>query len=214
MAKIHPWVDKFPVKLDLKYLIIGTHPPMPYGGKLDFYYGNMNEFWRFLDAVYPENNLYQNGCPLMEDIQSFLARIKMSITDIVYRTKVDKFSTDNQMGTIIPDDLNPYLKDWLKNSKVEKIYFTSFGGKNSAKQLFKKWYKKEFQKVCKLDKNHENKLEIFGRNIQFIDLFSPSPSANRSSKRIKEFQNYLIDHPNTKFDDFRIDWYKQKLPKL
>jgi hypothetical protein len=210
----HPWLDNYPVKEDSKYLIIGTHPPMPYCGKLDFYYGNLNEFWRFLDEVYPGNKLYENGCPELKDIQIFLDKIKISVTDIVYKTHVDIFSTDNEMGTIIPDDLNPYLKDWLKNSKVEKIYFTSFGGKNSAKQLFKKWYKKEFQKVCKLDKNHENKLEIFGRNIQFIDLFSPSPSANRSSKRIKEFQNYMIDQPKAKFDEFRIDWYKLKLPKL
>jgi len=30
---IHPWLEKYPIKKDSKYLIIGTHPPMPYCGK-------------------------------------------------------------------------------------------------------------------------------------------------------------------------------------
>lgn len=59
--KNHPWLEKYPLKKGFKYLIIGTHPPMPYCGKLDFYYGNMNEFWRFLDKVYPRNKLPLQG---------------------------------------------------------------------------------------------------------------------------------------------------------
>jgi G:T/U-mismatch repair DNA glycosylase len=82
---------------------------MPYGGKLEFYYGNMNEFWRFLDLVYPGDKLYLNGCPKFEDIISFLDKTKMSITDMVNETSVEKFSTDNEMGKISTDDLNPYL---------------------------------------------------------------------------------------------------------
>jgi G:T/U-mismatch repair DNA glycosylase len=212
--KTHPWLEKYPINKFSKYLIIGTHPPMPYTGTLEYYYGNMNEFWRFLDAVYPGNNLYKNECPKLDDIQLFLDRIKMSITDIVYKTHVDRFSTDNDMGTIMPDELNPFLTEWLKDSSIEKIYFTSFGGKNSAKQLFKKWYKKEFNRVCKISKNHINSIEIHGRSIQCIDLFSPSPTANRSSNRVKEFQDYKKDHPNNTYDDFRIEWYRTHLPQI
>jgi hypothetical protein len=44
--KKHPWLNKHPINKDSKYLIIGTHPPMPYCGKLDYFYGNMSEFQR------------------------------------------------------------------------------------------------------------------------------------------------------------------------
>ncbi len=59
-----------------KYLIIGTHPPMHYCGKLEYYYGNMSEFFRFLDKVYPGNKLYQNGCPNINDIIIFQRNTK------------------------------------------------------------------------------------------------------------------------------------------
>ena len=97
---IHPWLEKYPIKKDSKSLIIGTHPPMPYCGKLEFYYGNMSEFWWFLDLVYPGHKLYENSCPKIEDIIISLEKSKLSITDIVYKTSVTKLSTDNDMVKI------------------------------------------------------------------------------------------------------------------
>jgi G:T/U-mismatch repair DNA glycosylase len=212
-VKKHPWLLEFPISEDSKYLIIGTHPPMPYCGRLEFYYGNMSEFWRFLDKVYPNNKLYLNGCPKVEDIILFLEKSKLSITDIVYKTNVEKFSADADMGEINNEDLNPFLFKWLKESKVEIIYFTSFGGSNSAKNLFKKWYRNEFKKVCKISPSHENTLELFGRNVKLIDLFSPSPNARRSSPRIKEYLEWCSDN-EPDFDKFRVYWYKKYLPKI
>lgn len=174
----------------------------------------MNEFWRIFDSVYPNNDLYNNGCPELDSILKFLDKIKMSVTDIVYKTNVDRFSTDNEMDKVGPYDLNPFLKNWLKDSDVFTIYFTSFGGSNSAKQLFKKWYRKEFKKVCKISKSHENTIELFGREIKLIDLFSPSPTARRSANSIYEFREYIKSNPNGNFDAFRINYYKEKLPKL
>jgi G:T/U-mismatch repair DNA glycosylase len=210
----HPWLEKYPISKDSKYLIIGTHPPMPYCGKLEFYYGNMNEFWRFLDKVYPDNKLYLNGCPKVEDIISFLDNSKISITDIVYKTNIDKFSTDKAMGKVNKEDLNPFLLDWLINSKVETIYFTSFGGTNSAKNLFKKWYRFTFRKPSKISNNHINEIELWGRKIKLINLFSPSPTAIRSSPRIKEYQEWKVSNNPNDYDSFRIHWYKTYLPKL
>lgn len=80
---LHPWLKKYPIKPDTKFLILGTHPPMPYFGKLRFFYGNMSEFWRFLDLVYPGNNLYTNTCPKLNDVISFLDKNKIGITDLV-----------------------------------------------------------------------------------------------------------------------------------
>jgi hypothetical protein len=211
----HPWLEKYPIKSKSKYLIIGTHPPMPYCGKLEYYYGNMSEFWKFLNEVYPGNKLYSNGCPDIKDILNFLDKSKISITDIVYKTNVLEISTDNDMGKLKFDDLNPYLSDWLKASKIDTIYFTSFGGSNSAKNLFKKWYKNTFGKVCKINNGHINTLNIHGLKISIIDLFSPSPTARRSSSRIKEFKIWQqSNEKNIKFDDFRVYWYKKYLPKI
>jgi len=212
---IHPWLKKYQIKQESKYLILGTHPPMPYCGKLRFFYGNMSEFWRFLDLVYTGNRLYSNGCPSLNDVITFLNRSKISITDIIYRTSTQKFSTDSEIGKINDDDLNPFLAKWLKNSEVEVIYFTSFGGRNSAKQLFKKWYRKEFDKPSKITNKHNNTIKIFGRDLTLIDLFSPSPSARRSSPRVKEFIKWRESKKkNNDFDSFRIYWYKKFLPKI
>lgn len=214
----HPWLEKYPIKKDSKYLIIGTHPPMPYCGKLEFYYGNMSEFWRFLDLVYPGHKLYEKGCPKIEDIISFLEKSKLDITDIVYKTSVAKFSTDTDMGKLNNDDLNPFLFEWLKESSIETIYFTSFGGTNSAKNLFKKWYKFNFNQESKkhtITASHLNKIELWKRKINLIDLFSPSPTARRSSPRIKEFKEWRLGkEANHDYDTFRVYWYKEHLPKI
>ena len=142
---IHPWLEKYPIRKGDKYLIIGTHPPMPYCGKLDYYYGNMSEFWRFIDKVYSGYKLYENGSPKIEDILKFLKKGKLAITDIILKTHISKFSTDKDMGNIGIQDLNQHLFKWLKDSSIETIYFTSFGSTNSAKILFKKWYKSNFK---------------------------------------------------------------------
>ena len=212
---VHPWLDVYPINHDAKYLILGTHPPMPYCGKLEFYYGNMNEFWRFLDEVYPGNKLYSNGCQKLEDVVRFIDSYKISVTDLVYKTKPEKFNTDNEMGSLNPGDLNPHLAKWIYESKVEEIFFTSFGGTNSAKNLFRKWYKSEFNKVAKISSLHLNYVEMFNRKIKLIDLFSPSPTARRSSPRIKEYIEWRQSKDdNVDYDDFRVYWYKKHLPKF
>lgn len=213
--KIHTWLDDHPIKLDAKYFILNTHPPMPYCDKFEFYYGNMNEFWKFMDVVYPIHKLYSNSCPILEDIVRFLDTSKISVTDLVHRTKTEKFNTDDEMGLFNPEDLKPFLAKWYSKSKVEIIFFTSFGGKNSAKNLFKKWYKSEFNKVCKLSKSHVNYIEIFNRKIKLIDLFSPSPTAKRRSPRIKEYLKWRQEkEEKNNYDVFRIYWQKKHLPKL
>jgi G:T/U-mismatch repair DNA glycosylase len=215
MKMVHPWLEKYPIKKDSKYLIIGTHPPMPYCGKLEFYYGNMSEFWRFLDLVYPGHKLYENGCPKIEDIIIFLEKSKLSITDIVNKTSVAKFSTDADMGKINNDDLNPSLFKWLKESSIEKIYFTSFSGKNSAKNLFKKWFKSTYGKTCRVPSFPLNKIEINGRIIETIDLYSPSPTARRGLPNSQVFKDWSKKHKKSRdYDGFRLYWYQKYLPKL
>lgn len=215
MKKFHPWLKEFPVVNDSKYLIIGTHPPMPYRGTLNYFYGNMKEFWRFLDKVYPKSKLYNNNQVDLNDILAWQEQLKLSITDMVFQTHVERFSTDEQMGRIELNDLNPYLESWIKESAIEIIYFTSFGGSKSAKSLFKKWLKEKFKIKVKLD-GHENEVVLFNRTIKLIDLFSPSPIAKRSAPRIEEYKKWKLTQSEGKddYDSFRIDWYKNHLPEL
>jgi G:T/U-mismatch repair DNA glycosylase len=212
----HPWLKKYPILPENKYLIIGTHPPMPYCGRISFYYGNMNEFWRFLDAVYPGKELYNAGCPEVEKIIRFLDFKNISITDMVESTNGDPFSTDEEMKVV---SLNNSLFEQLMNGNIETIYFTSAGGRNSALSLFRKWSKHNKLKELKIPdhkiwRDKGLNVKLFGRKIKLEVLFSPSPSARRSSNKIVEFQKFKSNNPSSSFDDFRIDWYKRKLPPL
>ncbi|MHA8092712.1 hypothetical protein V7S78_09350 [Aquirufa regiilacus] len=213
---IHPWLTKYPVNSDSKHLILGTHPPMPYKGTLNYFYGNMKEFWRLLDKVYPNSKLYNYDKQVeLSDIIAWQKQLKLSITDMVYQTHVERFSTDEQMGRIELNDLNPFLESWIKESAIECIYFTSFGGSKSAKNLFKKWLKEKLKIKVKLE-GHENEVIIFNRTIKLIDLFSPSPTARRSAPRNEEYKKWKLIQPIGKvdYDSFRIAWYETKLPKL
>jgi G:T/U-mismatch repair DNA glycosylase len=211
----HPWLNEYPIEKVSRYLILGTHPPMPYKGTLFYYYGNMKEFWRFLDKVYPYSNLYNDNHVELHDILAWQKQLKLSITDMVYQTHEVRFSTDKQMGKIDLKDLNPNLERWIKESAIECIYFTSFGGSKSAKNLFKKWLKDKMKINVKLE-GHINEINIFNRIIKLIDLFSPSPTAKRSASRIKEYQKWKLNQPEEKkdYDSFRIDWYKKHLPEI
>lgn len=212
----HPWLHKYPVNENSKYLIIGTHPPMPYCGKLEYYYGNVNEFWRFLDQVYPENLLYKNRCPELGDVLNFLKKAKISLTDMIEETNGAPFSTDKD---IVWTKLNESLVSQILNSAVEKIYFTSGNGKNSTINLFKKWLSYNgFKNVkipdYKLWRESGLNIELNNKKIQLEYLFSPSPNARRSQRNIKEFINWKKHNPKKSFDEFRIEWYKTKLPQL
>jgi hypothetical protein len=188
---------------------------MPYSGRLEYYYGNMREFWRFLDNVYPGNKLYDSTFPELSDITNFLEKHKIAITDLVEETDGTPFSTDDDMKWT---KLNSRLMDLLENGSIEVIYFTSFGGKNSALSLFKKWLKLN-NYIIRISNHTEWRnsglhICINNKMIRLELLFSPSPTARRSASKIPEFINWKKSNPSGSFDEFRIHWYKNKLPKL
>jgi len=211
----HPWFKKYPISKDSQYLIIGTHPPMPYCGKLQFYYGNMNEFWRFLQEVYPDEKIYNNGCPDKKDILAFLDKYYISITDIVEETDGQPFSVDSDMK---PTKLNSKLKEWIEMSNVRSIYFTSFGGSNSSLNLFRKWVNKYYPKTNTIP-DHKQwiqkgfKINLGDRKYLLELLYSPSPSGRRGIQRSVPFKEWKQKNNSNSADEFRIDWYKRKLPK-
>ncbi len=215
METKHPWLEEYPIQKKSERLIIGTHPPMPYKGEMKFFYGNMFEFWRLLSKVYLNDDLFTNDKPDLNKIISFLNKYKFSITDIVFKTDGNKFSTDDQMNVV---ELNPFLLNWINESKIKEIYFTSFSGKNGALPLFKKWIKDNFGnkvKIKSIDKwaNYSTDIIVNNRTIKLVRLYSPSPTARKGIGRSSVFKNYLLKNPNSNADSFRIDLYKKLLPK-
>lgn len=222
IKKQHPWLDKYPVNNDSTGLIIGTHPPMPYRGCMPFYYGNMNEFWRLLELVYTSDDFFdKNGKPELESIKKWLEKYNLSITDIVKYTN-NNFSVDSDMEIAKGiEQLNDNLYNWIKDSNVNTIYFTSFGTGKSAYGLFRRWYKIYFKEI--LDSGNEiiNSKEeyliinIFDRNIKLVMLYSPSPAARRGIPRSNPYKNWLTNNQNIEkpIDEFRIYWYGKHLPK-
>jgi G:T/U-mismatch repair DNA glycosylase len=215
MGTKHPWLELYPIDKNSERLIIGTHPPMPYKGEMKFFYGNMFEFWRLLNCVYKNDSLFTKDKPDLLKIKAFLKKYKFSITDLVYKTDGSKFSTDQEMNVL---ELNPYLLNWFKDSKIKEIYFTSFSGKNGALPLFKKWLKINFGnkvKITSINKWENYTTNIFIENKQYkiVRLYSPSPTARKGIARSLIFKNYLIKNPTSDTDAFRIDLYKTLLPK-
>ncbi len=214
----HPWLKDYPILPKHKHLIIGTHPPMPYSGCMPFYYGNMNEFWRLLEETYNEKLYFNsNGTPDLDKILLWLESKNLAITDMVHYTlKDNKFSTDQEM--IIEkgiSQLNQSLRTWLENSNIETIFFTSFSEGKSAYALFKKWYKSNFGKSLKngkqiIDSGNDYSIEINGRGIRLIMLYSPSPMARLGISKSSPFLKWKGSKKQEKgmIDEFRVNWYR------
>jgi hypothetical protein len=214
----HPWLEKYPINRDSKYLILGTHPPMPYGkNNVQFYYCNMNEFWKLISSIYPNDILFPNNQYSIENIKAFLNNYSFSITDMVFKTKKNNFSTDSQMQVV---SLNPFLKDWIASSKVEIIYFTSFNSqRNSTLSLFKRWLKEEKLPHdpipdAKLWMENGLNINICNRPFKLVALYSPSPSARRGIPKSFAYKKCLNENQfnANSTDEFRIFWYKKHFP--
>jgi len=226
MYLIHPWLEKYPFTEKQKGAIIGTHPPMPYDGVMPFYYGNMNEFWRLLQEVYPNDVFFdENKQPKLESILTWLNKYHLGITDMVIKTyKNNCFSTDSQM--IIDDpsvQLNPFLHEWLKqNTEIETLYFTSFSEGKSAYQLFKRWCRCVHLQIILpkgrdiLLNGNNHIVKLFDRDIKLVMLYSPSPAARRGIPNSVPYIEWKRKPENEKrtIDDFRVWWYKKYLPKF
>lgn len=218
MSTRHPWLKRYPISKNSEYLIIGTHPPMPYCARLNYFYGNSRVFWKLLDQVYCGNNLYNNGCPNLKTILSFITQNRISITDMIEETDGGQFSTDKDMNWT---KFNSALKKSLIKYPIKTIYFTSFSGKNNALSLFRKWLKSNDVglkdiKIPDVKKWRGSGLTINIQNktIRLEILLSPSPTARINANKIQEFQDWKQTNPTGNYDEFRVFWYTQKLPKI
>jgi len=213
----HPWLHKYPIAKTSEFLFIGTHPPMPYTVPLKYYYGNVGEFWRILDRIYPGEGLFTGNTADLEAIASWENKYRVAITDIVEATNGLPFNTDKAM---VVTRLNLNLLNQLEHSQLHTIYFTSFSGKNNALSLFRRLLKEnghEHARIPAIKEWHAKGLSIqLGEKEYTLHaLYSPSPSANRAASRIQAYQDWKQQQkectPNSYFD-FRVWWYAQRLP--
>lgn len=212
----HPWLKDYPVLPGHKHLIIGTHPPMPYNGSMAFYYGNKNEFWRLLETAYEQDLFFnEHGEADLKLIQKWLNEKKVAVTDMVQYT-CNAFSTDQEMMIESDDQLNQNLQNWLENSSIENIFFTSFSNGKSAYGLFRKWYRKTYrirlpEGIKIINEGNSEIITLNGRKIRLVLLYSPSPAARRGIPQSLPYINWLQLNPNVEFpiDTFRISWYRE-----
>lgn len=212
----HPWLENYPILPKHKHLIIGTHPPMPYKGCIPFFYGNRCEFWRLIEKANDQKLFFTDlGTPNLNGITQWLNSNKIGNTDMVQYTK-NNFSTDQKMIVENNDQLNLKLKDWLESGSIENIFFTSFSNGKSAYNLFRRWFRLNYDIRLKEGNNilvNDNKysIHIGDKTINIYMLYSPSPAARRGIARSRPYQRWLelnkeIENP---IDEFRIYWYKK-----
>jgi GDP-D-mannose dehydratase len=56
----HPFIEKYPLKSQCKYLVLGTFPPAQKlenkedrKFNVDYFYGNVASFWKIVQEIYP-----------------------------------------------------------------------------------------------------------------------------------------------------------------
>jgi hypothetical protein len=207
MHTIHNFVEKYPISLKSKKVILGTiHPHEVDTFKLPFFYGNKLSLWKILNQAFP-NELIS---PItLQGILKFLDHREISISDTIL--ECERISNSALDKDLIPIKLNIALKEQLRNSNITEIYFTSGFGKNNAFKLF-------YENILglKITKEIKSKKEItlpkslFGREIICRILISPSGSANISLSKSKNYidnkHKYIGSHRPVQ--DYKIDSYK------
>jgi hypothetical protein len=213
----HPWLHQYPIEKTAEFLILGTHPPMPDTAPLKYYYGNVGEFWRILDGVYPGEGLFVGNTVDLAAIESWQKKYRVAITDVVAATNGQSFNTDKDM---VVTCLNTNLLDQLGQSNVHTIYSTSFAGKNNALSLFRRLLKENGHRHLRIPDVKEwhadgLSLQLGEKKYTLHALYSPSPMANIAAPKIQAYQDWKAKQkegvPNSYFD-FRVWWYAQRLP--
>lgn len=204
VTTVHKFIDKYPIRLDDKSLILGTiHPHMLENFKVDFFYGNKNSLWDILGHA---KNIQLTT---LTDITNFLLKNKISISDLVLQCnrKHSGITSDKDLYKLI---LNKKIKDEILNSNIETIYFTSAFGKNNAATLFFDMFELEIPQNWK--NTYEMNINFFGKKIKCVILLSPSGASNMGISKSKIYLNNKDKYTTfkTPVKQFKIDFYKEK----
>lgn len=201
--EFHPYLSQhFDSNKTWKYLIIGTFPPNKEIRKekkflVNYFYGNKGSLWKILGKIYTEFNFEKGSSEeLISNIKLWQEKYCIGIVDtLVSLRRKDINSSDDSDFILEYEDYNHDLKSYIlqNNNQIEKIFFTSSNGCNSAYETFK---------------------IIMGSDIHLIkgrlitDLPSPSGSSNTSWFNIDDESTLGL---NSHFFDYVKDYKKQHL---
>jgi hypothetical protein len=207
--EIHPFVKKYPLQAQCKYLVLGTFPPaQKLDNKkdrqfnVDYFYGNVASFWKIIQEIYPKNKFTDT-----KSIRKWQEEYSIGISDTILSCKRKKQDSTNDSDLILEwTDYNHELKTYiLENEKfLEKIIFTSGYNCNNALFNFKIIMGDDFVKIA---------------NKVVDNLPSPSGGSNTSffnknpdTLGLKnEFYSYIVNSNKTETISFIQDSYKAKL---
>jgi hypothetical protein len=237
--EIHPFVKKYPVKAQCKYLVLWTFPPAQ---KLDskkdrqfnveYFYGNVASFWKIIQEIYPKNKFTD-----IQSIRKWQEEYSIGISDTILSCKRKKQDSTNDSDLILEwTDYNHELKTFiLENEKfLKKIIFTSGYNCNNALFNFKIIMGADFVKIASkvvdnlpspsggsntsfFNKNPNTlglnnnfyKFIIDSKNIETITFVQESYNAKLQSKKGEKVKRI----PEGTLKAFKIYMYKQILPK-
>lgn len=187
----HPWNWYGPA--DSKTLLVGTFPPTIRNWSFDFFYPNKrNFFWKIIAAITGKELQHTTGEPAVTERKALLDQLKITITDMGKTiVRKDNNSLDENLEALAYMDIFRILEE---RPAIKKIIFTSSSGKVSAARWFQHYLESQGirHRFPKMPKPVKSELELNGRMIQLVILFSPSA---RAANRIS-FENLVALYRN------------------
>jgi len=177
----HPW--NWYGAEDSKTLIIGTFPPTKRNWSFDFFYPNKrNFFWKLLSVIAGKELLHSTGAEAVTERKALLDQLKITITDMGKTiNRKDNNSLDENLEALAYMDILHIIDT---RPSLQKIIFTSSSGKVSAAKWFLNYLETKGikHKFPKMPKPVKSSLNMNGREVELVILFSPSArAANRIS---------------------------------
>jgi G:T/U-mismatch repair DNA glycosylase len=198
----HMTIEKHPfgsfAPLNARYLLLGSFPcnrhlrlgdAQPEYGEWFYCGSGKSAFWTIIERVY--NRQLPPGARQVK--AQLFEEIGMAITDIaleIERKKPD--CLDNSL--VIKQYNTEAIAKIFRDRQIEKVFFTS--------RFVETQFIKRIQKH----------LDTKGFLAEY--LISPSPAANKSIMSRVDYQEFIAKYPGKSLTDFRVDYYKERLPKL
>lgn len=205
----HQFIDVYPIRKTDKRLIIGTiHPHLHENFLIPFFYGNVSSIWSKLARAFPERNF-----ATLKSIIETLDHYKTSVTDMIRQCDRDNenITQDSLLYSIVLN--TEQIADALNESQIDTIYFTSRFGRNNTAKLFINAFNIDYLETFDETLSEFTiPVNLFGRQIRSIVLYSPSGNAkvgiSKSFPYKNQFEYYRrYDKPVAQF---LIDFYREK----
>jgi G:T/U-mismatch repair DNA glycosylase len=176
-----------------KYLLLGSFPcnrnlrndQDPAFGEWFYCGSGKSAFWGIMELVF-DTPLPAGDRAAKEQL---MEKYGIAITDIALEIERKKNDCLDASLKILEYNTE-VIQDILKNNPIETIFFTS------------RYVEKAYIKHIK-PKDSTCKLEY---------LVSPSPAADMGLRTSEDFKNFIAQNPDKKLLDFRVAFYKERLP--